>query len=145
MERFWEKSSLVQEIDALPTRVTFRDLDILRHFRSANGSILPRRVTKLCQGQHRQVTKAVKIAQHLALAPKQWNAADYQAVPLMDPLQFMVDRLVARLKMSQLPDPRPRSSLERKVSPARAEAMLCVMRDQIAPDLDYTEFHDSKP
>ena len=141
MERFWEKSSLVQEIDRMPGRVTFRDLDIIRHFRSSTGSILPRRVTKLSQGKHRQMTKAVKIAQHLALAPMKWNAADYQAVPLMDPLQFMVDRLVARLKLAEISDrtARPYTNLQRKVSPARAQAMLQVLREQLAPELDYSE------
>jgi ribosomal protein S18 len=141
MEQFWEKSSLVQEIDKLPARITFRDLDILRHFRSSNGSILPRRVTKLSQTKHRQVTKAIKIAQHLALVPKKWNAADYQSVPLIDPMQFFVDRLVARIKLSEIFDSKlkPRTSLERKISPARAKAMLEVLKTQLAPRLDYSE------
>ena len=142
MERFWEKSSLVQEIDAMKQSVTFKDLDILRHFRSSTGTILPRRATKLSQTKHRQVAKAVKIAQHLALAPLKWNSADYQAVPLMNPLQFMVDRLVARIKISEIADQqaKPYSNLERKISPSRARAMLRVlMRDYANVGLNFAE------
>ena len=137
MEQFWEKSSLVQEIDEMRKfRVSFRDLDILSHFRSSNGSILPRRVTKLSQEKHRQVAKATKIAQQMALTPVKWNAADYQTIPLMDPLQFMVDRLVARTKINSA---NQKSTLTRKISAARANAMLHVLRTQLAGNLDYTE------
>jgi ribosomal protein S18 len=122
-------------------KITFKDVDILQHLRTANGCILPRRMTGLSKAKHQQATKAIKIAQKMALIPMKNN--NFQALPLIDPYQWMVDRLVMRIERERLlneGEPIAKSDLDRKISSTRAKAMLKVMMTDVAPNLDYSKF-----
>jgi len=50
-------------------RIDFRDVRTLTRFLSERGRILPRRLTGLSAYNQRQIAKAIKRAQHLALLP----------------------------------------------------------------------------
>merc|ERR1711920_1053700 len=58
---------------------------------------LPRRTTMLSRKQQKRLVKAVCTAQMMSLLPYKWRLQDYQAMPLTDPLQWMVDRLTERV------------------------------------------------
>lgn len=49
--------------------VDYKDERVLRRYISERGKILPRRATHLCAKHQRQVSKAIKRAQHIALIP----------------------------------------------------------------------------
>ena len=51
--------------------IDYKDPQLLLKFMSERGRILPRRMTGLCAMRQRQVKKAIKRAQHLALLPYQ--------------------------------------------------------------------------
>jgi len=124
----WEKTPLQSRIGK--ERITFRDVDIIQHCLAENGYILPRRTTMLSRPKQRDLVKAVKIAQQMSLIPYQRKVQDYQAMPLTDPLQWMVDRLTDRIV-----DSRDR----------RSRAMLQVMVERY-PELNYRRFlaHESQ-
>ena len=142
MEQFWERSALQAQLNQ--QKITWRDADLLQHFRAPNGYILPRRSTMLSKQKQREMSRAMKIAQHMAIVPIKCNAKNYQAVPLMDPTQWMVDRLTRRFSLCSLTqqekDSLVASELDSKISAQRAEAMLKVLMTQLAPNLNYTEF-----
>merc|ERR1719343_420216 len=77
-----------------------------------------------------KLVKAVKGAQRLSLLPYGWKPADYQAMPLMDPLQWMADRLTDRVIESR---------------DLRSRAMLQKMIERY-PELNYRNFlkHEAK-
>ncbi len=49
--------------------IDYKDERLLRKYISERGKILPRRATGLCAKHQRQVSKAIKRAQHIALLP----------------------------------------------------------------------------
>ncbi len=53
----------------IPTSFSYKQVDELQKFVSAQGSILPRENTGLSQKQQRQLAREVKRARHLALLP----------------------------------------------------------------------------
>lgn len=93
-DEYWERSPLQEKLRK--ERITWRDVDIIQHFIADNGYILPRRTTMLSRQQQRKLCKAVLIAQRMSLLPHRWKLQDYQAMPLTDPIQWMVDRLTER-------------------------------------------------
>lgn len=90
-EQFWELSGLQKQLAR--ERITWRDPDIIQHFRAANGYILPRRLTKLTRRKQLHLVKAVRIAQQMAVIPFDWNSAGSETMPLMDPVQWAAYRL----------------------------------------------------
>merc|ERR1712113_909784 len=74
-----------------------------------NGYILPRRTTMLPRPKQQELVRAVRMGQRMALLPYNWKLQDYQAMPLMDPLQWMADRLTDRVTESR--DKRSRAML----------------------------------
>mmetsp|Transcript_6535 Transcript_6535/g.20170 ORF Transcript_6535/g.20170 Transcript_6535/m.20170 type:complete len:97 (+) Transcript_6535:179-469(+) len=78
----------------------------------------------LSRPKQKELVKAVQRAQRMSLLPYKWKLQDYQAMPLMDPLQWTVDRLTERVV-----DERDR----------RSRAMLQVMMER-HPDLNYRNF-----
>lgn len=54
--------------DKLPT-LHYRQTDILRHFISPEGKIMPRRQTGCSAKDQRKITRAIKHARHMALLP----------------------------------------------------------------------------
>ena len=142
LEQFWEPSGIQQQLNK--EKITWRDADILQHFRAPNGYILPRRATMLSKKNHKRMTKAVKIAQHMSIIPKKWNSKDYQTMPLTDPLQWVVDRLTKRVERGYMTKRQLESVTQpitdRKLSPQRAEAMLKVLMTDVAPDLNYSRY-----
>merc|ERR1719245_1698947 len=74
--------------------------------------------------KQKQLVKAVKRAQKMSLLPYFMKPQDYQAMPLMDPLQWVAERLTDRWI-----DERDR----------RSQAMLRVMTER-HPELDYRRF-----
>lgn len=121
-DRHWERTPLQERLNH--ERITWRDIDIVQHFIADNGYILPRRTTMLSRRQQKELVKAVKIAQNMALLPYNWKTPDYQAMPLMDPLQWMADRLTDRVK---------------EYGDKRSRAMIQVMMDRY-PELNYRIF-----
>ena len=142
LEQFWEPSGIQKQLNK--EKITWRDADILQHFRAPNGYILPRRATMLSKRNHKRMTKAVKIAQHMAVIPKKWNSKDYQTMPLADPLQWVVDRLTKRVERGYMTKRQLESVTQpitdKKLSPQRAEAMLKVLMTDVAPDLNYSRY-----
>lgn len=121
-DRHWEPTPLQVRLGR--ERITWRDLDIIQHFIADNGYILPRRTTMLTRQKQKELVKAVRISQRMALLPYQWRLQDYQAMPLMDPLQWMADRLTDRVKEAR---------------DRRSRAMLRVMMERY-PELNYRNF-----
>lgn len=121
-DKHWERTPLQERLNR--ERITWRDIDIIQHFIADNGYIMPRRTTMLSRQQQKQLVKAVKTAQNMALLPYNWKTPDYQAMPLMDPLQWMADRLTDRVK---------------EHGDKRSQAMLQVMMDRY-PELNYRSF-----
>merc|ERR1711865_660827 len=105
-------------------KITWRDIDIIQHFMTDNGYILPRRTTMLSRGQQKRLVKSVKTAQVMSLLPYNWKPSDYQAMPLMDPLQWMADRLTDRVK---------------EYGDKRSRAMVQIMMER-HPELNYRVF-----
>jgi len=121
-DRFWDPTPLQSKL--AKERITWRDVDIIQHFVADNGYILPRRTTMLPRKKQKELVTAVKIAQRMAILPYNWKLPDYQAMPLMDPLQWTVDRLTDRVV----------EHYDR-----RSHAMLQVMMERY-PDLNYRNF-----
>lgn len=127
-DKYWEptplKAALAKET------ITWRDVDIIQHFIAENGYILPRRTTMLSRKKQADLVRAVRTAQRMALIPYDWKSPDYTAMPLMDPLQWMVDRLTD-------------SYIEAR--DLRAQAMIRVMMERY-PQLNYRNYlrHESQ-
>nr|ALP13658.1 ribosomal protein S18 [Karenia brevis] len=121
-DKHWEPSPL--QVRLARERITWRDVDILQHFIADNGYILPRRTTMLPRQKQQALVQAVKTAQNMSLLPYQWKLKDFQAMPLMDPLQWMADRLTDRVMESR---------------DRRSRAMLRVMMER-HPELNYRNF-----
>jgi len=51
------------------TQVDYKDFELLSHYLSPTGRILPRRRTGLCAKHQRKIARAIKQARHLALLP----------------------------------------------------------------------------
>jgi ribosomal protein S18 len=127
-DRHWEPTPLQTRLAR--ERITWRDVDIMQHCLADNGYILPRRTTMLPLRKQKELVRAVKRAQKMALLPYFTKPQDYQCMPLMDPLQWTAERLTDRWV-----DDRDR----------RSQAMLRVMMEQ-HPELDYRRFlrHEAK-
>jgi ribosomal protein S18 len=95
-ESFWEQSGLQKQLAR--ERITWRDPDILQHFRAANGFILPRRLTKLSKRKQYDLVKAVRVAQQMAVIPFDWNSRGSETMPLMDPVEWMSYRLSRKVE-----------------------------------------------
>ena len=142
LEQFWEPSGLHSQLNR--EKITWKDVDILQHFRATNGYILPRRSTQLSKKNHKAMSKAIKIARHMALIPKKWNSNERETMPLMDPMQWMVDRLSKRVERGYMSKHElegvTKSILDKKIGSKRAEAMLRVLMGDLAPELNYSRF-----
>jgi ribosomal protein S18 len=121
-DKHWDRTPLQERLGK--EKITWRDLDIIQHFVADNGFILPRRTTMLSRRKQAELVMAVKNAQRMSLLPYNWKLPDYQAMPLMDPFQWMVDRLTDRV-------------LEAR--DLRSRAMLKVMMGR-HPELNYGRF-----
>lgn len=121
-DRHWEPNPL--QVRLAKEKITWRDLDIIQHFIADNGYILPRRTTMLSRKQQKDLVQAVRTAQVMALLPYKWRLPDYQAMPLMDPLQWTVDRLTDRWMEGR---------------DKRSKAMLQVLMER-NPELNYQRF-----
>ncbi|CBZ50126.1 putative ribosomal protein S18 domain containing protein [Neospora caninum Liverpool] len=100
------------------------DLHILHHFVGENGLILPRRTTHASRYQQRCIFKAICMARRMALFPYDWKPTQGELMPVMDPLQYLVDELTSRYKAT---------------GDLRADAMLCVMLSKY-PKLNYFRY-----
>ncbi len=131
-EQFWEHSGLQKQLTR--ERITWRDPDILQHFRAANGYILPRRLTKLSRRKQMDLVKAVRIAQQMALIPFDWNSSGSETMPLMDPLQWMGYRLSRRVEKGKNGVP-----VKDEVKNVRAAAMMTSLAET-KPDVNVNYF-----
>lgn len=121
-EQYWERTPLQERLRK--ERITWRDVDIIQHFIADNGYILPRRTTTLSRKQQQKLVRAVRTAQHMSMLPYRWRLQDYQAMPLTDPIQWMVDRLTERCI---------------KKGDRRANVMLKVLIERY-PSLSYKQY-----
>lgn len=51
------------------THIDYKDVDLLKRFVSANGKIIPRRVTGTCAKYQRMLATAIKRSREMALLP----------------------------------------------------------------------------
>lgn len=121
-DKHWERTPLQEKMSR--EKITWRDVDIIQHYLADNGYILPRRTTTLSRRGQKNLVKAVRVAQQMSLIPYSWKPEDYNAMPLMDPLQWAADRLTERVR-----EDRDR----------RSRAMLQVMMERY-PELNYHNF-----
>lgn len=121
-DKHWEPTPL--QVRLARERITWRDIDIIQHCLADNGYILPRRTTMFPIRKQKELVRAVKRAQKMALLPYFTKPQDYQCMPLMDPLQWTAERLTDRWI-----DDRDR----------RSQAMLRVMMER-HPELDFRRF-----
>jgi len=121
-DKHWELTPLQERLSR--ERITWRDVDIIQHFIADNGYILPRRTTMLSRRKQAELVKAVQIAQRMALLPYNWKLKSFQAMPLVDPLQWMVDRLTDKVTEER---------------DKRSHAMLRVMMER-HPELNFRAF-----
>ena len=129
-EQFWELSGLQKQLAR--ERITWRDPDIIQHYRAANGYILPRRLTKLSRRKQQDLVKAVRIGQQMALIPFDWNSSGSETVPLMDPVQWMSDRLSRRVEKGN-----DGKKVKGEIRNARAAAMMSVLSKQESVNTEY--------
>mmetsp|Transcript_17849 Transcript_17849/g.39347 ORF Transcript_17849/g.39347 Transcript_17849/m.39347 type:complete len:353 (+) Transcript_17849:51-1109(+) len=122
-DAFWDRTPLQERI-LREDRIRWTDVDILRQMVAENGYILPRRTTMLSKRKQLQLVKAIRNAQQMALIPWDWKPQDFTVMPLMDPLQFLVERLTDRY-------------LDHR--DLRSQAMLKVMIRRY-PELKYRRF-----
>ena len=131
-EQFWELSGLQKQLGR--ERITWRDPDIIQHYRAANGYILPRRLTKLSRRKQQDLVKAVRTAQQMALIPFDWNSSGSETMPLMDPVQWMGHRLSRQVEKGH------NGRLHKgEIVNARAAAMMTVLTTK-RRDIDTTYF-----
>ena len=74
--------------------ITWRDVDILQHALAENGAILPAKATGLNRRAQSKVARAIKTSRAMGMLPYDFCPSDNSQMPLMDPYQFLVDRLV---------------------------------------------------
>lgn len=106
--------------------IIWRDLHILHHFVADNGAILPRSSTLASTRQQQHIIKAITHARRLGLFPKDFKPKSGDLMPIMDPLQYLVDNLTMRYKAD---------------GSRRAAAVLYVMQD-VYPNLNYAELKE---
>ncbi|PFH35387.1 putative ribosomal protein S18 [Besnoitia besnoiti] len=124
-ERFWDPSPEMRvALKNNNVPISWRDLHILHHFVGENGLILPRRTTHASRYQQRCIFKAICMARRMALFPYDWKPTQGELMPVMDPLQYLVDELTSRYKAT---------------GDLRADAMLCVMLAKY-PKLNYFRY-----
>lgn len=124
-ERFWNPSAELRKAlknNNLP--ITWKDLHLLHHFVGTNGLLLPRRLTQASRVQQRFIYKAVNTARRMGLFPYDRKPHEACNMPLMDPIQFLVDELTHRAAVHQ---------------DLRAEAMVRVLMERF-PKLDFYRF-----
>lgn len=129
-EQFWELSGLQKQLGR--ERITWRDPDIIQHYRAANGYILPRRLTKLSRRKQLDLVKAVRIGQQMALIPFDWNSAGSETMPLMDPLEWMSHRLSRQVEKGK-----DGQVMKGEVKNVRAAAMMAVVSEMSRVNTDY--------
>ena len=132
-EQFWELSGLQKQLGR--ERITWRDPDIIQHYRAANGYILPRRLTKLSKRKQMDLVKAVRKAQQMALVPFDWNSSGSETMPLMDPMQWMSHRLSRQVEKGK--DGLP---VKDSIKNARAAAMMTVLTEKQGSDVNTNYF-----
>ena len=49
--------------------IDYKDVRLLQNYIPERGKILPRRISGVCAGHQRQLTRAIKRARHIALLP----------------------------------------------------------------------------
>lgn len=52
-----------------PQDIDYKDVDLLKHFITERGKIIPRRITGVTAHHQRMLAKAIKRARHIALLP----------------------------------------------------------------------------
>ena len=131
-EQFWEFSGLQKQLSR--EKITWRDPDIIQHFRAANGYILPRRLTKLSRRKQMELVKATRIAQQMAIVPFDWNSSGSETMPLMDPVQWMGYRLSRKVEKGKDGTP-----VKNEIRNVRAAAMMTTLTTT-RPDVNANYF-----
>ncbi len=131
-EQFWELSGLQKQLGR--EKITWRDPDILQHYRAANGFILPRRLTKLSRRKQMDLVKAVRVAQQMAVIPFDWNSSGSETMPLMDPVQWMGYRLSRQVEKGKDGSP-----VFNEIRNVRAAAMMATLASK-RPDVNTNYF-----
>ena len=129
-EQFWELSGLQKQLAR--ERITWRDPDILQHFRAANGYILPRRLTKLSRRKQLDLVKAIRIAQQMAIIPFDWNSSGSETMPLMDPVQWMSHRVSRQVEKDS------EGKINKgEIKNARAASIMTILSDKRDVNTNY--------
>ena len=69
MAQFKRRKKTCYFTDNKIEKIDWKDVDLLRHYVSDRGKILPRRVTGTSAKYQRELTVAIKRARHMALLP----------------------------------------------------------------------------
>jgi len=124
-EQFWDPPPVMRRILRNHGRyLTWRDVDVLHHFVSENGFILPRRITHATRRQQRTIFGSIVQARQMAVLPYDWKPTPAEMMPVMDPLQYLADKLTERYMT---------------LRDRRAQAILKVMVQKY-PNLNYFKY-----
>ena len=66
---YFTKNKIFSKILPISTCIDYKDVDLLKRFVSANGKIIPRRVTGTSAKYQRQLAVAIKRARQMGLLP----------------------------------------------------------------------------
>ncbi|KYN95227.1 mitochondrial ribosomal protein S18 precursor, putative [Plasmodium reichenowi] len=129
-EKYWNPSFNKRKILNIKSPFIWRYTHLLHHFIGENGLILPRKINMTTRKQQIQIFKSICIARRMALYPYDKKPEKDDLIPLMDPLQFLLDELIHRyIQLNDL----------------RAQAIIKVMINRY-PSLNYYKyfFYESK-
>lgn len=123
-ERYWNPSFRKRKIFHIKTPFIWRHTHILHNFIGENGLVLPRKINLTTRKQQFQIFKSICLARRMALYPYDVKPRKDDRIPLMDPLQLLVDELTYRYTHQ---------------NNLRAQAMLKVMINKY-PSLNYHQY-----
>ncbi|CAD2087936.1 mitochondrial ribosomal protein S18 precursor, putative [Plasmodium vinckei brucechwatti] len=95
-EKYWNPSFDKRKILNIKTPFIWRYAHLLHNFIGENGLILPRKINYTTRKQQIQIFKSICIARRMALYPYDRKPALDELIPLMDPMQMLVDELTHR-------------------------------------------------
>ncbi|CXI17514.1 mitochondrial ribosomal protein S18 precursor, putative [Plasmodium berghei] len=100
-EKYWNPSFDKRKILNIKTPFIWRHTHLLHNFIGENGLILPRKINYTTRKQQIQIFKSICIARRMALYPYDRKPALDELIPIMDPMQLLVDELTHRYKQNK--------------------------------------------
>ncbi|SBS89301.1 mitochondrial ribosomal protein S18 precursor, putative [Plasmodium malariae] len=123
-EKYWNPSFSKRKLLNIKSPFIWRHTHLLHNFISENGLILPRKINMTTRKQQIQIFKSICIARRMALYPYDRKPDKDDLIPLIDPMQLLVDELLHRYM---------------QFNDLRAQAILKVMINKY-PSLNYYKY-----